>query len=173
MTPEELIWASLTSDQQCQILAAIKEAGLRKMQTAVSRITRILLHTNNSSLRNAAAIALMDIGDQESLYEIYSVLGRVDSVGTILYAMGGFPSPRTMPRYNSTALGCNIEDLVRRFIFNSNFEVKEMARRTLRNWNAECECENGSPIWPNGVPPDFDPQRCSSCSLILPIASEM
>lgn len=172
MTPEEQIIASLRSDQNSEVLAAIKEAGSRRLINSVERITDILADTHNSSLRNAAAIALMDIGDPHSLNDLYAVLlslrpggfkvEKDPGIGTILYAMSGFPKPTTLPAM------ANIEDFVRRFIFDDNFEVREMSRRVLRNWEAECECENNEPIWPSGIPIDYDRKSCPSCELMLP-----
>ncbi|MFF2755291.1 HEAT repeat domain-containing protein [Psychrobacillus sp. NPDC058041] len=77
-----------------EAIAIVEELGSKKIVEAVHLLIHHVLTTKNAKLRNSIAIALADIGSNEAIEPLISLLKNPNTIGargTILYALESFP----------------------------------------------------------------------------------
>lgn len=107
-------------DEAIQI---IKEIGCRKDVELVPMLIHYLVETDNNILRNAIAIALSDIGSNEAIEPLISMLSHTKTIGsrgTLLYALEAFDC-------SSHA------ELITDLLFEDRFEVSRQALLLLES----------------------------------------
>ncbi|NEW04681.1 HEAT repeat domain-containing protein [Paenibacillus sp. SYP-B3998] len=98
-------------------ISIVEEIGNTRVIEAVPVLIHFLLNTEENILRNAIAIALSDIGSEEAVEPLISLLKSpktIKSRGTILYALESFD--------------CSVHaELLLDLLINGNFEVSRQA----------------------------------------------
>jgi HEAT repeat protein len=112
----------ITNSQIDDAIVLIEEIGENKNEEAFQFLINILRKTDNHALRNAVALTLNDLGNQEAVEPIVEMLKNPKTMGnrgTLLYSLKSFD-------YSAHI------DLLVDFIINGNYEVRHEAKELIQ-----------------------------------------